>query len=1173
MDVDFDIDIDDIFDAFDEDDHAASRLPPVPLPAPVKRKRPAPAAAAPASAAAPPTAAAVHDVDDDDEEMDDVVTAAVKRARLENPEEETPEVLDEFMTEHEKVLGIVGGTGALEGPSVTAAGGQRTKLIAGVPVLDGPSSDAVPSAGDAPEDVNSGEVKFTKANVATRHEVVLPAGFDKAAYVPMRSYVPPPQAEWCRQYPFTLDPFQEYSIYCIQRNESVLVAAHTSAGKTVVAEYAIAQALKNKQRVVYTSPIKALSNQKYRELLEDFGDVGLMTGDVTINPRASCLVMTTEILRSMIYRGSEVLREISWVVYDEIHYMRDAARGVVWEETLILLPPTVHFVFLSATIPNAKQFAQWISKIHSQPCHVVYTDYRPTPLQHYVFPANSAGIHLVVDEKGTFREDNFQKAMATLASAEDNDARAAMGGKGGRGGPAGGAAGSKKAAGQKEKSDIYKIVKMIMQKNYHPVIVFSFAKKECESLALNMSKLDFNDDTEKQLVDRVFENAISQLNEDDRALPQISNILPLLRRGVGIHHSGLLPILKETIEILFQEGLLKVLFATETFSIGLNMPAKTVVFTKIEKFDGKETRHLTGGEYIQMSGRAGRRGLDDKGIVIMMVDQKIDTEKAKGMVKGVSDALHSAFKLGYNMILNLTRVEGVSPEYLIRNSFRQFQNNAKLPKLLTQAAELEDAYADMEIANEDSIRSYYEARYTLDQYTKDFREVVSHPSYATPFIRPGRLVQIVANGLDFGWGVVINMTKRKSVKLAEAENRAVAESANNYILDVALLVEPAAPGTMRAAADASHIKVELLRPLALPLPGSADTVAVQQQQQQQQQIDAFTKAELVVVPVSLATVASLSSVVIKVDAERSLRDVDARKALHRTVVEVRKRLNARSGGVVPVLDPIRDMNITDKKFGELMGKIAKYRALVEAHPLTREPARLAELYEQYSAKITVSEQIKAVRKTIREAEAIQQLDELKARKRILRRLGFTDDRDVIQVKGRVACEVSSGDTLLLTELLFNGVFNDLTVEQAVALLGVFTFVERTNPKDAAAAKAKLREELDRPMQVLLETHKRMIHVYKEAKLEINETELLDMYKPDLMEVVYAWANGAKFAHICKMTDVFEGSLVRNFRMLEELLKQMANAAKAIGNQDLEIKFTEGIAKIKRDIIFANSLYL
>jgi ATP-dependent RNA helicase DOB1 len=351
--------------------------------------------------------------------------------------------------------------------------------------------------------------------------------------------------------------------------------------------------------------------------------------------------------------------------------MRDATRGVVWEETIILLPDKVRYVFLSATIPNAMQFAEWIVKMHNQPCHVVYTDFRPTPLQHYFFPAGADGIHLIVDEKGVFREENFQKAMSSIASKKGDDPADAMAKRKGKGK-------DKKLnkGGNKGPSDIYKIVKMIMLKNYNPVIVFSFSKRECEACALQMSALAFNDDSEKEMVSKVFDSAIEMLSEEDRNLPQIQNILTLLRRGIGVHHSGLLPILKETIEILFQEGLIKVLFATETFSIGLNMPAKTVVFTSVRKFDGFSQRWVTPSEFVKMSGRAGRRGLDDRGIVIMMVGEEMDPAVAKEIVRGEQDRLNSAFHLGYNMILNLMRVEGISPEFMLERSFYQFQNVA-----------------------------------------------------------------------------------------------------------------------------------------------------------------------------------------------------------------------------------------------------------------------------------------------------------------------------------------------------------------------------------------------------------------------------------------------------------------------------------------------------------------
>lgn len=253
-------------------------------------------------------------------------------------------------------------------------------------------------------------VHVIKSPESCTHEVAVYPGQD---YIPLQPFSGTP----AKEYPFVLDPFQKEAILCIDNQQSVLVSAHTSAGKTVVAEYAIAKSLNCRQRVIYTTPIKALSNQKYREFSEEFKDVGLVTGDVTINPSASCLIMTTEILRNMLYRGSEIMREVGWVVFDEIHYMRDKERGVVWEETLILLPDNVRYVFLSATIPNARQFAEWVCHLHKQPCHVVYTDYRPTPLQHYIFPAGGDGIHLIVDEKGQFKEDNFNTAMAVLQNA------------------------------------------------------------------------------------------------------------------------------------------------------------------------------------------------------------------------------------------------------------------------------------------------------------------------------------------------------------------------------------------------------------------------------------------------------------------------------------------------------------------------------------------------------------------------------------------------------------------------------------------------------------------------------------------------------------------------------------------------------------------------------------
>ncbi|ODV84077.1 hypothetical protein CANARDRAFT_9070 [[Candida] arabinofermentans NRRL YB-2248] len=987
---------------------------------------------------------------------------------------------------------------------------EASREVAASNGLLGPTPKA--ESTDSSEDTSKVKLKHQ-----VRHQVAVPPNYP---YVPIGQHKRVSEA---RTYPFTLDPFQDTSISCIDRQESVLVSAHTSAGKTVVAEYAIAQSLREKQRVIYTSPIKALSNQKYRELQAEFGDVGLMTGDVTINPDAGCLVMTTEILRSMLYRGSEIMREVAWVIFDEVHYMRDKSRGVVWEETIILLPDKVRHVFLSATIPNAMEFAEWICKLHNQPCHIVYTDFRPTPLQHYLFPADGDGIHLVVDERGTFREENFQKAMASISNKMGDDPNSAEGSKSGK---------SWKGGVKDGKSDIYKIVKMIWVKKYNPVIVFSFSKRDCESLALKMSKLDFNTDEEREMLTKIFNNAISILSESDRELPQIKHILPLLRRGIGIHHSGLLPILKEIIEILFQEGFLKVLFATETFSIGLNMPAKTVVFTSVRKWDGAGFRWVSGGEYIQMSGRAGRRGLDDRGIVIMMIDEKMEPQVAKGMVKGVADRLDSAFHLGYNMILNLMRVEGISPEFMLQNSFFQFQNTVSVPILTKKIVEMKEEIEELQIDDLENIKEYYELRKQLDQYNDDFCKVISHPGNILPHLKGGRMIEVKIGKMYYGWGIVIDFSKRQNKR---NQNTTFSDH-DSYIVNVFV-------NTMYADSP-----VNLIKPFN---PSLAEGIRPAKEGEE-------TRSE--VIPITLGSIKNISSC--RSILPKDIKSKQARKTLDKALKEIVKR---HPDGI-PLLDPVEKMHIQDDQFKLLLRKIEILESKLYSNPLAQS-SRLKEVYEQYSKKISLEENIKSTETKIAEVQSVIQLDDLKHRKRVLRRLGFSTQDDVVEMKGRVACEISTGDELLLTELIFNGTFNDLEPDHCAALLSCFVFQERSKET------LRLKPELAEPLKALKDMASRIAKISKECKIEIVEKDYVESFRSDLMEVVHAWCKGATFTQICKMTDVYEGSLIRGFRRLEELLKQVVDAAKTIGNVQLEEKMTKAGELVHRDIVSAGSLYL
>ncbi|EEF31007.1 helicase, putative [Ricinus communis] len=915
------------------------------------------------------------------------------------------------------------------------------------------------------------------------HEVAVPIGYVSTKEESIHGTLSNPEfnGDNAKTYPFELDPFQKVSVACLERNESVLVSAHTSAGKTAVAEYAIAMAFRDKQRVIYTSPLKALSNQKYRELHQEFQDVGLMTGDVTLSPNASCLVMTTEILRGMLYRGSEILKEVAWVIFDEIHYMKDRERGVVWEESIIFLPPEIKMVFLSATMSNATEFAEWICHLHKQPCHVVYTDFRPTPLQHYVFPMGGVGLYLVVDENEQFREDNFVKLQDTFTKQKVGDWNKSSNGKGsGRIAKAGNA-----SAG----SDIYKIVKMIMERKFQPVIVFSFSRRECEQHAMSMSKLDFNTQEEKDVVEQVFKNAILCLNEEDRDLPAIELMLPLLQRGIAVHHSGLLPVIKELVELLFQEGLVKALFATETFAMGLNMPAKTVVFTAVKKWDGDSHRYIGSGEYIQMSGRAGRRGKDDRGICIIMIDERMEMNTIKDMILGKPAPLVSTFRLSYYSILNLMRrAEGqFTAEHVIKNSFHQFQYEKALPDIGKKVSKLEEEAAVLDASGEAEVAEYHNLKLEMAQLEKKMMAEITRPERILYYLCTGRLIRVREGGTDWGWGVVVNVVKKPAAGLGTLPSRG-----GGYIVDTLLHCSPA-----------SSESGSRPRPCP-PRPGE--------------------KGEMHVVPVQLPLISALSKVRISVPSD--LRPLEARQSILLAVQE----LGTRFPDGLPKLNPVKDMKIEDPEIVDLVNQIENMEKKLHAHPLHK--SQDMNQIRNFQRKAEVNHEIQQLKSKMRDSQLQKFRDELKNRSRVLKRLGHIDADGVVQLKGRAACLIDTGDELLVTELMFNGTFNDLDHHQVAALASCFIPVDKSNEQ------IHLRSELAKPLQQLQESARKVAEIQYECKLDVNVDEYVEStVRPFLMDVVYCWSKGASFADVIQMTDIFEGSIIRSARRLDEFLNQ------------------------------------
>ncbi|KAK1392047.1 DExH-box ATP-dependent RNA helicase DExH10 [Heracleum sosnowskyi] len=929
------------------------------------------------------------------------------------------------------------------------------------------------------------------------HEVAVPSGYSVVKDEAIHGTLSDPvfTGTMAKTYQFNLDPFQSVSVACLERNESVLVSAHTSAGKTAVAEYAIAMSFRDKQRVIYTSPLKALSNQKYRELSQEFTDVGLMTGDVTLSPNASCLVMTTEILRGMLYRGSEVLKEVAWVIFDEIHYMKDRERGVVWEESIIFLPPAIKMVFLSATMSNATEFAEWICNIHKQPCHVVYTDFRPTPLQHYVFPVGGSGLYLVVDENESFREDNYVKLQDTFAKTKQNDGNRSGNGKAnGRIAKGGSGSGG---------SDIYKIVKMIMERKFQPVIIFSFSRRECEQHAMSMSKLDFNSQEEKDIVEQ---------------------------RGIAVHHSGLLPIIKELVELLFQEGLVKALFATETFAMGLNMPAKTVVFTSVKKWDGDSHRYIGSGEYIQMSGRAGRRGKDDRGICIIMIDEQMEMNTLKDMVLGKPAPLVSTFRLSYYSILNLmSRASGqFTAEHVIKNSFHQFQYEKALPDIGNKVSELENEAAMLDASGEAQVAEYHNLKLEIGQLEKKMMAEITRPERVLYYLLPGRLVKVREGGTDWGWGVVVNVVKNPSAASGTLPPALSSSRGCSYIVD-----------TLLHCSLGSNENGARPKPCP-PRPGE--------------------KGEMHVVPVQLALISTLSKIRISVPSD--LRPAEVRQSILLAVQELGKRFPQG----LPKLNPVKDMGIEEPELVELVNQIETIEKQMMSHPLYK--SQDENQIKCFQRKAEVNHEIQQLKTKMRDSQLQKFRNELKNRSRVLKKLGHIDADGVVQLKGRAACLIDTGDELLVTELMFNGTFNNLDHHQIAALASCFI------PGDRSSEQIHLRAELNKPLQQLQDSARRIAEIQHECKLEVVVDEYVEAaVRPFLMDVIYCWSKGASFSEVIQMTDIFEGSIIRLARRLDEFLNQLRAAAHAVGEVDLENKFTAASESLRRGIMFANSLYL
>lgn len=953
-----------------------------------------------------------------------------------------------------------------------------------------------------------------------------------------------------REWPFELDTFQKEAVYHLEQGDSVFVAAHTSAGKTVVAEYAIAMAARNMTKTIYTSPIKALSNQKFRDFKETFKDidVGLITGDVQINPEANCLIMTTEILRSMLYRGADLIRDVEFVIFDEVHYVNDIDRGVVWEEVIIMLPDHVKYILLSATVPNTYEFANWVGRTKQKDMYVISTPKRPVPLEIFVWAKND--LYKAINAQGVFSELEFKRhTLALTEGKKDGPPNVTMGsgsrkGPGGtaRGGNRGGRGGGPLARGRgnlqprggfardgPNKQTWVQLVQYLNQQKLLPAVIFVFSKKRCEDYADTLGGVNFCTAKERSEIHMFIDRAVARLKKEDRELPQILKIRDMLSRGIAVHHGGLLPIVKECIEILFSKTLVKVLFATETFAMGLNLPTRTVVFCELRKHDGRGFRNLLPGEFTQMAGRAGRRGLDSTGTVIVMsYNQPLSPTDFKDVTMGKPTKLLSQFRLTYNMILNLLRIEALRVEEMIKHSFSENSTQTLLPEHKVEVEQLTQKLDLVKINQTPDLAAYEEAYDLFAEYQEIYGKVVNDVqlliSSRMNIFRLGKHMVFLDEDdvLRFGFLIKSDIANSKLVFITFDHGKDYEDDSREYKL-------PYFPSTLYLQKNMKEIRY-------------------------------CGKLRLTSVPYHRVQFASKYSSkfsiqgLLKNDAE-AVREIEES---FKFIIRFQYRLMQ-----------VAFSQAVQLSLHELLGRMTQISRKINSLPIITSPD-FKVIYAQLHKRNTIKKKIESLNRLISD-ENLELLPDYEQRLQVLHKLEFIDKNQNVVLKGRVACEINSGWELVLTELILDNFLGDFEPEEIVALLSCFVYEGRTKEEEPQP----ITPRLEKGREKILEISERLLKIYTEYQVSLTseEEEFLERNRFALVNVVYEWARGLTFREIMQISVELEGTIVRVITRLDEICRQVKNAALIVGDSTLHLKMSEAQERIKRDIVFCASLYL
>jgi ATP-dependent RNA helicase HelY len=892
-------------------------------------------------------------------------------------------------------------------------------------------------------------------------------------------------------YPFAFDDYQREACAYVEAGSGVLVAAPTGAGKTIVGEFAVFLALGNGRKCFYTTPIKALSNQKYADLVRRHGagNVGLLTGDTSVNSEAPIVVMTTEVLRNMIYARSSTLADLGYVVLDEVHYLADRFRGAVWEEVIIGLADSIQLVALSATVSNAEEFGEWLSEVRGQMA-VVVSERRPVPLyQHVLVGPNLhdlfAGLAPTAREEPGEAKSEVNPALIKIAREESrfvrDDARRPRG-KSGRGrrsvsygsGAYGGAAHRSRYADASHRPRSLRVpsrpelVELLDDEALLPAIVFIFSRVGCDAAVRQLleSGVRLTTPAERQQIAAITERRVVGLSDSDLRALDYHRFAEALGRGVAAHHAGMLPTFKECVEEAFVRGLIKVVFATETLALGINMPARSVVLEKLVKFDGETHADVTPGEYTQLTGRAGRRGIDVEGHAVVLWQPGVDPRAVAGLASRRTYPLRSSFSPTYNMAVNLVASVGRErARTLLEQSFAQFQSDRSVVGAARTLAK-----------NEENIAAYWAAAECelgdFGEYARLRAEVADLEASAArerrsdrraealqtlSMLKPGDIIR-VPTGKSHGWAVIID----PGVRHDHQSPRPLVLTEERHVRRLSLTDFPIPPPIGGRMKIGKHFNPK----------------------------DAASRRNLA---------AALRSRLSEIDLDRK---------------------RGRQIGVDP----------------EIQGHIEQRRAALQHHPCHRCPER--ETHARWAERALRLERETArlqARMNSRSNTIANHFDKICL---VLESLGYlTGDggRDVSDY-GRMLARIYAELDLVTAECVRAGVLAGLTHPQLAAILASLVFEARRS--DEAGQRPRMPDA--RSNAAMIEVRR----IWHEVSLVERDARLERAPEPDIgfSEAAYGWAAGRTLSAVLHGSDFTAGDFVRWIRQVADFAGQIADAA-------------------------------